>query len=78
MKPEEVPRYSLSEIVHASGVVRQTMESRRKRLGINPVNGYYSMNQAKELIKRRRVRAKKCRKALEEELRRKLKNDGCI
>lgn len=69
--------YTIKEISVASGINRQTLDSRRKRMGMDaPKNGEgYTLEQAKALIKRRRPgRPYSQQKA--NRLRQRLQNDG--
>lgn len=72
---EEV--YTLAEIAMATGINQGTLASRRKRLGIQADRGGYTLEQAKQLVKKP-PRKRKANPRTAERLRAKLKNDGYL
>ena len=69
--------YTMKEISVASGINRQTLASRRKRMGMEaPKNGEgYTLEQAKALIKRP-MRGRPFSQQKANRLRQRLQNDG--
>lgn len=72
---QEEKRYSIGEISLATGIKAATLQGRRKRLGI-PSGGGYTLEQAKQMI--RRPPARRISKRNADQLRAQLLNDGAI
>lgn len=75
MIEENEVRYTMKEISEASGISRATLDSRRRRLGIQSQNGGYTLAETKQILRRRRP-GRAYSQAKANQLRQKLQNDG--
>lgn len=71
----EVGRYTLSEVTHATGMKRQVIQYRAKKLGIHTRRGY-TYEDIKRVVAYSSLAKVHTRPAKVAELKMKLKNDG--
>ena len=71
-------RYTIAEIAEATGILRTTLQGRKRRMGIEGSVDGYTLEQVKQLIKRPAKSKRKTDKRLVADLQRKLKNDGYL
>ena len=70
-------RFTIKEISVATGIKAATLSSRKKRLGLEPSGGGYTLAEVKQIVKRPPIpRAFNQKKA--DALRQMLKNDGAL
>ena len=70
--------YTIKEISVATGIKWNTLQTRRKRLGIEANRKGYTLAQAKQMIKRPPHYRKQFSQRKADELRQMLKNDGAL
>lgn len=71
-------RYTIGEIAIASGIPKSTLQGRRKRLGIPGRPMGYTLDEAKQIIKRPYSSRRRMNNRMIADLRRRLESDGSI